>query len=65
MKLEREVAVVEEPTRTVRLSQFTQIAGQPVPLKIDVDNRARHYRVSVEVRDVEIDAALDPALFSE
>jgi hypothetical protein len=65
VKIERDVVILEEPTRTVRLSRFTQIAGQPVPLKMDVENRARRYRVSVEVREVEIDVTLAPGLFAE
>jgi hypothetical protein len=46
---------VEEPERVVR-----EAGG-----RIEVENRARHYHVTVESAAVELDAPLDPQLFAE
>jgi len=58
-------AHIDEPERRVRLSAFTAIGGKVVPLRIEVDNRARHYTVSVEAHELALDVPLDPALFSD
>ncbi len=56
--------VLEQPERTVRLSDFQMVGGHAVPLRISVDNRALHYHVAVKVGDVSLDEPLDPALFA-
>lgn len=61
----KDTAIVEEPGRRVRLSRFTVLDGRAVPLRIDIDNAARNYRVGVDVREVALDQTLDPALFKE
>jgi hypothetical protein len=57
--------VVSDEDRTVRLSKFVQISGHAVPLRFDIDNRKLHYRVGVDVSELELDVPLDPALFAE
>jgi hypothetical protein len=57
--------LVREPARTVRLFAYRAIGGHAVPTRIEVDNRALGYTVGVEVTELELDVALDPALFAE
>jgi hypothetical protein len=57
--------VVKDEERTVRLSKFVQISGHAVPLRIDIDNLKLHYRVGVDVAELELDVPLDSALFAE
>jgi hypothetical protein len=56
---------LSDSARQVRLSRFRQVGGAKVPTHLEISNRERRYRVTVEVSDVEIDVALDPALFAE
>jgi outer membrane lipoprotein-sorting protein len=65
LTIEKDHVIVREKDRTVKLSSFASIQGRAVPLRIEVDNRARHYQVTVDASDVEVDTALDPALFSD
>lgn len=58
-----DAVVVDEPARRVRLSGFRRVHGVPVPMRIEIANRARRYQVVIEAHDVEVDVALDPALF--
>ncbi len=60
-----EVVTIKESDRTVRLSRFVELHGRALPMRIEVDNTALHYRVAVEVADLQIDVPLDPALFAE
>jgi hypothetical protein len=57
--------VVSEPERTVRERAFVRVNGQLVPTRIEIENRARHYRVEVDARGSEVDVPLDAALFRE
>lgn len=61
---EGEVRVVEQPERTVRLSQYKAVQGQSVPTHMEIRNSALDYNVSVEVVSATLDGKLDPALFS-
>jgi hypothetical protein len=63
--VENDVLVVSEPERTVRLSKFVQQKGHALPTRIDIDNLKLHYRVAVDVGELEVDEPLDPALFAE
>lgn len=60
-RLEGDAVLVEEPGRRVRLSDF---AGTP-PVWRKAEITAGRYSVAVEVGEVEVDAALDPALFDD
>src|SRR5687767_5794739 len=64
-KVEGDALVVRETDRVVRLSKFTEVAGRAIPQRIDIDNAKLHYVVGVDVTELEIDVALDPALFAE
>jgi hypothetical protein len=64
-RVENDALLVSDTDRTVRLSKFVQISGHAVPTRIDIDNQKLHYRVAVDVSDLEIDVPLDPALFAE
>jgi hypothetical protein len=64
-RIEGDALSVSDPDRTVRLSKFIQVSGHSVPTRIDIDNRKLHYRVGVDVSELEIDVPLDPALFAE
>ncbi len=63
--VEKDHVAIKERDRTVQLWSFTTINGRAIPLRITVDNRARHYQVTVDAADVEVDVPLDPALFTD
>jgi len=63
--VENDAVTVREPDRPVRASRFVSIAGQSVPLHLEIENRARHYAVQVDAGNVELDQPLDPALWKE
>jgi|GEM_PF-2853805 len=62
---DRDGVTVDEPERKVRLSAFVSIGAHSVPTHVHIDHKLRHYHVDVDARDVELDVALDPALFSD
>jgi hypothetical protein len=57
--------IIEEPDRTVKLSQFRAVDDKTVATRIGIDNRAHHYAVGVDATGVEVDRPLDPALWKE
>jgi hypothetical protein len=63
--IEGDAVVIRDPDRTVRLSRFARVAGQSVPLRLEIDDRARGYTVIVDVSQVALDVPLDPALWKE
>ncbi|HEY7957843.1 MAG TPA: hypothetical protein VII38_21220 [Polyangia bacterium] len=62
--IEDGAVVVREPERTVRLTGWRKVSGRAVATRIEIENPGRHYTVHVEVSNIEVDPALDPALFS-
>ena len=60
-----DTVVIDEPERRVRLSAFVQVGAHSVPTQVHIDHKLRHYHVDVDARDIELDVALDPALFSD
>lgn len=63
--VEGDALVVQDGERTVRLSAWQLVGGKPVATRIAIENRARHYAVDVGASEIEVDSALDPALFSD
>ncbi len=64
-QIDRQAATIADPERVVRLSHFVRLDGKALPLSIDVDAPAHHYRVHVTVTQAALEVALDPALFAE
>ncbi|MSP63865.1 MAG: hypothetical protein EXR72_26670 [Myxococcales bacterium] len=62
-RVEGGTRIVVEPGREVRLSNFRAIGGKAAAERIAIDNRARDYRVTVEVTGATLDEPLDPELF--
>ena len=65
VKVQDDAVLVSEPDRTLRLSKYAAVQGHALPLRIEVENRALHYRVTVDVGELEVDVPLDSALFAE
>lgn len=63
--VEGDAVVVREPGRTVRLSDFRAVGAERYPARVDIENDARHYRVTVESGETTLDEPLAPALFAE
>ena len=59
---EGEVRVVE-PERAIRLQQFKEVQGQSVPTRMQIQNNALDYKVSIDVESATLDEKLDPGLF--
>jgi hypothetical protein len=64
-RIENDALWVGDPDREVKLSRFVKISGHAVPTRIDIENHKLHYRVGVDVSELELDVPLDPALFAE
>ena len=65
ISVEGDALVVRDDERTVRLTAWQLVGGKPIATHIEIENRARHYAVQVGASEIDVDSALDPALFSD
>ncbi len=55
--------LVEDPERTVRLTDFHNEHGQAIFYRADITNRQLGYHIELDVNKAEIDPTLDPKMF--
>jgi hypothetical protein len=62
--VDKKEVIISDPRAQIRLTQFVASGNSVAPARMEIDNHALDYRVTVEVVDLKLDEPLDPALFT-